>query len=295
MNPAGTSEAVECQATPQRLFLGEGPLWHPGWQELLVVDVPRGDIHRFDSGLRLKGTIATGRPTSAVTWQENGSILCYHDRGEISRVGNRQATPETVLTIPEESGGMFNDVIADPEGRILCGALPIGSRPGRLYSIEPDRSYRILLDDLLEPNGMGFTSDGRVLYFADSVGQTIWRMSYDPASGELGPRTAFWRTTGDELPDGLTVDAGDQVICAVWNGGCVVRLTPAGELVCRAALPAKRMTSVTFGGPGLDAIYATSALQDGPDGAGDESAGAVFRITGTGRQGRPEWPSRLAR
>lgn len=294
MNPTGTSEAVEYQATPQRLFLGEGPLWHPGWQELLVVDVPRGDIHRFDSGLRLKGTIATGRPTSAVTWQEDGSIICFHDRGEISRVGHRQATPESVLTISDESGGMFNDVIADPRGRILCGALPVGSRPGRLYSIEPDRSYRILLDDLLEPNGMGFASDGGVLYFADSVGQTIWRMPYDPASGATGPRTVFWRTAGDELPDGLTVDAEDQVVCAIWNGGCVVRLTPAGELIGRVKLSAKRVTSVAFGGAELDAVYATSALQDGPDGAGDESAGAVFRMTGTGRRGRPEWPSRLA-
>lgn len=292
MNSEDAAGAVECRATPQRLSLGEGPLWHPGWRELLVVDVPRGEIHRFDPELMLKGTIVTGRPTSALTWQEDGSILCFHDRGAISRVAHAKAMPESFLTISEEAGGMFNDVIADPRGRILCGALPIGSRPGCLYRIQPDRSYSVLLDDLLEPNGMGFASDGSILYFADSVGQTIWRMPYDPASGAIGPRTAFWRTTGDELPDGLTIDAGDHVVCAVWNGGCVVRLTPAGELVDRATLPAKRVTSVAFGGAELDALYVTSALQDGPAGAGDEAAGAVFRLIGAGG-GRPEWPSRL--
>jgi D-xylonolactonase len=280
------------QATPQRLILGEGPLWHPGWQELLVVDVPRGDIHRFDPELRLKGTIAGGRPTSAVTWQADGSILCFHDRGSISRVPHPHATPEPVLTLAEETDGMFNDVIADARGRVLCGALPIGSRPGRLYSIEPDRSYRVLLDDLQEPNGMGFTVDGSILYFADSVGQALWRIPYDVVSGEIGRRAAFWRTTGDELPDGLTVDAADHVLCALWNGGCVVRLNEAGEVVDRATLPAKRLTSVAFGGPGLDALYVTSALQDGIEGAGDRDAGAVFRIAGVGT-GRPERPSRL--
>lgn len=292
MKRSVAARTAEHLATPQRLYLGEGPLWHPLWQELLVVDVPRGDIHRFDRGLLLKGTIATGRPTSAVTWQEDGSLLCFHDRGAISRVAHPHAMPESVLTISEEVTGMFNDVIADPRGRILCGALPIGSRPGRLYRIEPDLSYSVLLDDLLEPNGMGFASDGSILYFADSVGQTIWRMPYEPASGAIGPRTAFWRTTGDELPDGLTIDAGDHVVCAVWSGGCVVRLTPAGELVERAMLPAKRVTSVAFGGAELDVLYVTSALQDGPAGAGDEAAGAVFRMTGA-VSGRPEWPSRL--
>jgi D-xylonolactonase len=293
MNTAGAFRNSTTQATPHRLYLGEGPLWHPLWQELLVVDVPRGDIHRFDAELRLQGTLATGRPTSAVTWQSDGSILCFHDRGVVSRVAHPRGSPEPVLAIAEEAGGMFNDVVADAQGRVLCGALPIGDRPGRLYSIAPDRSYRLLLDDLQEPNGMGFASDGRALYFADSVAQTLWRIPYDLGSGAIGPRTAFWRTTGDELPDGLTVDAWDHVVCAVWNGGCVVRLNPAGTLVERVMLPAKRLTSVAFGGAAVNVLYVTSALQDGAAGTGDEAAGAVFRLAGAG-QGRPERPSRIA-
>ena len=139
---------------------------------------------------------------------------------------------------------------------------------------------------------MGFTVDGSVLYFADSVGQTLWRIPYDAVSGAIGRRAAFWRTTGDELPDGLTVDAADHVLCAVWNAGCVVRLNETGEVVGRARLPAQRLTSVAFGGPGLDALYVTSALQEGVAGAGDQDAGAVFRVAGAGT-GRPERPSRI--
>lgn len=278
--------------TAQRLYLGEGPVWHPGWQELLVVDVPRGDVHRFDAGLELRGTLALGRPTSAVTWQPDGSIVCFHDCGRVSRVRHPQAAPEPVLAIPDEAGGMFNDVIADPRGRILCGALPIGSRPGRLYAIEPDGGHRVLLDDLQEPNGLGFSADGRILYFADSVGQTVWRFDYDPGAGTLSERATFWRTAGAELPDGLTVDARGRIVCAVWNGSRIVRLSPAGEIIDFMPLPAKRVTSVAFGGAEFDRAYVTSALQDGPEGDDDQSAGAVFRLTGLG-EGRPEWPSCL--
>lgn len=282
----------ECVETAERLELGEGPLWHPEWQELLVVDVPRGDIHRFDAGLRLKGTLALGRPTSAVTWQQDGSIICFHDQGKVSRIRRRGSAPEVVLAVPDEVGGMFNDVIADPEGRILCGALPIGQRPGRLYAVDPDGSHRILLDDLQEPNGLGFSADGRILYFADSVGQTVWRFDYDRATGTLGERTVFWRTAGNELPDGLTVDGQGRIVCAVWGGGRIVRLSPAGEILDCLSLPARRVTSVAFGGAGFDRAYVTSALQAGPEGADDEAAGAVFLLANMG-QGRPEWPSRL--
>lgn len=283
-------EWSECEP---RLNLGEGPLWHPVWKELLVVDVPSGEIHRFDARLTSKGSLSTGRPTSAVTWQQDGSILCFHDRGEISRIGAAGEAPQVILALPEEADGMFNDVTADPNGRVLCGALPVGDRPGRLYALHPDGSHDLLLDDLLEPNGLAFSPDGRVLYFADSVGQKVWRMDYDPGTGRVDARCPFWQTSGDELPDGVTVDAQGAILCAVWRGGCVVRLSQTGVVERFWNLPARRITSIAFGDRDLDVLYVTSARQDGPEGPGDESAGAVFRLPGCGR-GRPEWPSRLA-
>jgi D-xylonolactonase len=283
----------DCIQSRQLLHLGEGPLWHPVWQELLVVDVPRGEIHRFDATLRRLGTMPTGRPTSALTWQPDGSILCFHDRGEISRIPGRDAGPEPFLAVQEESRGMFNDVIADPQGRVLCGALPIGNRPGRLYVIHRDGRHEILLDDLLEPNGLGFSADGRTMYFADSAGQTIWRFRYDSGAARLAERTAFWRTSGEELPDGLTIDNGGRIVCAIWGGGRVVRIRPDGGVDGCWRVPARRTTSVTFGGASLDALFVTSARQEGPEGADDESAGAVFRLA-VPSTGRAEWPSRIA-
>jgi D-xylonolactonase len=267
-------------------------LWHPVWQELLAIDVPTGEIYRFDAELRKTGSIDLGRPTSAVTWQEDGSIICFHDRGEVSRITDPQSRPQLILRIPDEASGMFNDVAADPRGRILCGALPIEGRAGRLYSIEADLSYRVLLDDVQEPNGLGFSRDGRVLYFVDSVAQTIWKFAYDEATGALQDRLAFHRTQGNELPDGLTIDSNDEIICALWDGACVIRLSATGVLLDRIALPARHVTSVAFGGPALDRLYVTSGKPGEPTADGVDADGSVFRLSGLG-YGRAERPSRL--
>jgi sugar lactone lactonase YvrE len=50
-------------ASIERLRLGEGPLWHPVWQELLAIDVPTGEIYRFDAPRQadVGGDVAGGR------------------------------------------------------------------------------------------------------------------------------------------------------------------------------------------------------------------------------------------
>jgi len=230
-----------------------------------------------------------------MTVQADGSLLFFHDRGSITYMslsGKRQ----TLLNgIPEEEAGLFNDVIADPLGRVLAGTQPVGARPGRLYSIEADLAYRLLLDDVREPNGLGFSPDQTTLYFTDSGAQTIWRFGYDKRTGNISNKQVFLQTTANVFPDGLTVDAEGYVWSALWNGGSVVRISPAGRIVATIRLPAHRITSVAFGGSALDVLYVTSARA----GSGVHSAsqiseedGAVFAVSAA-VCGRPEFPSRL--
>lgn len=44
-----------------------------------------------------------------------------------------------------------------------------------------------------------------------------------------------------------------------------------------------QVTSVAFGGPNLDILFATTASRDGPN---PESAGHLFKITGLGSIGK---------
>ena len=99
-----------------------------------------------------------GRPIGGLTFQADGSLLLLRDRGRVEtwRTGRREKV--VIDEIPAEAGTRFNDCIADPQGRVYCGTMaPDGQ--GRLYRIDTDGSYRVLLNDVACANGLGFTPD----------------------------------------------------------------------------------------------------------------------------------------
>lgn len=273
-----------------RLGLGEGPLWHPLANRLYVTDIHHRALHIFDADLTRLHTHALSRLTSAMTWQADGSLLLFHDRGGISRWQNGKHDV-LIDSLPSEEDSRFNDVIADPMGRVLCGTEPVGTRPGRLYSIGRDLQPRLLIEEVLEPNGLGFAPDCTQLYFTDSVAQTIWRFPYDTATGAIGERVEFFRTRDEVLPDGLTVDIEGNIWTALWNGGGVLRISSDGQTVLKYPVPALRSTSLSFGGADFSTLFVTSARDHG-ESAPKPFDGALFALDGCGI-GRAEFPSRL--
>jgi len=94
---------------------------------------------------------------------------------------------------------------------------------------------------------------------------------------------------GEGGPGGMTLDADGHLLSARWNGHGVFIYSPAGELIEKIAIAAARPSACIFGGPNMDELYVTSAA------AGDATGhnGALFRITGSGRTGRPEFRSKV--
>jgi D-xylonolactonase len=91
-------------------------------------------------------------------------------------------------------------------------------------------------------------------------------------------RTLIEIGTGGGFPDGVTVDARGCLWAAFWDGWCVRRYDPEGNLMLE--LPVSRVTSCAFGGADLDQLFITSAsggLNDA-DRRAQPLAGAVFRI-----------------
>jgi D-xylonolactonase len=71
-----------------------------------------------------------------------------------------------------------------------------------------------------------------------------------------------------------------------------VRYTPGGEEALRIAFPARKVSSVTFGGSDYTDIYVTTAGGDQKAREGD-GAGALFRLR-LGIQGKPEFRSKIS-
>jgi D-xylonolactonase len=272
--------------------LGENPLWHPGEGRLYWVDIDAGRLFRYDPASGRHELCYAGDVIGGFTLQADGALLLFMARGAVKvwRAGRL----ETVIdSLPDEANTRFNDVAADPVGRVFGGTLPDGDRLGRLYRLERDGGITRLLEGIGCSNGLGFSPDRRLLYYTDSIPQEIYAFDYDAASGAITNRRLFARVPpGGGLPDGLTVDAEGGVWSALWGGACVVRYAPDGREDRRIKFPALCVSSLTFGGADYADLYVTTA--GGQDraqfGAG---AGALFRVR-PGVRGVPEFASRIS-
>ncbi|MFC6823585.1 SMP-30/gluconolactonase/LRE family protein [Halopelagius fulvigenes] len=272
---------------------GEGPLWHPDEGCLYWVDIPPGKLYRFDPDTEahtLAYEAPDDQPIGGFTVQTDGSLLLFGD-GRISRWQPGSESAELVAGVDADT--RFNDVIADPEGRVFCGTMPGEDSLGDLYRVDVDATVTAVVEDVDIANGMGFSGDGETFYFTESEAHRIYAFDYDRATGELSNRRTFVETPDDEIPDGLTVDEDDYVWSARWNGGRAVRYDPNGTPVDQITVPARKVSSVTFAGPEYDDLYLTTALDGGDrDGEGD-GAGALFRVAGLETGGREEFRSRI--
>ena len=199
----------------------------------------------------------------------------------------------------------LNDCIADPQGRLIAGTCWYDAegdyRFGKLISVDRDGTARILDEGFHLSNGLGFSLDARVLYFTDSVAQTIYKYDYDARGGTVSNRRVFVSVPSSQgLPDGLTVDAEGFIWSAQWYGSCIIRYDPDGKVERQIETPAKQTSSLAFGGPELMDIFITSAgksepmpvMPPGYDPQNGFFGGPLYRIN-LGIQGRLEFRTNI--
>lgn len=242
-----------------RCRLGEGPLWNPTDDRLYWVDILNGNLHRYDPQTTDHEIVLTVETITGVTLQRDGSLLTFHEEGEIGRFSDGEITQRKVV-VPDTGPTRFNDVIADPAGRVFCGTMPTDQRGGDLFRIDPDGSVRTIETDVAIPNGMGFTEDRETFYFTESEANNIYAYHYDESTGELSNRRVLIDTSDDHgVPDGLTIDANGHLWSARYGGGCVIRYEPDGTEIERYTLDCERPTSVCFGGEDRSRLFVSTA------------------------------------
>lgn len=273
---------------------GEGPLWHEDEQALYWLDIPPGRIYRYDPA---SGTnelaYEHGSAIGGITIQEDGSLLLFGNAGQVLHW--RDGTVTIVVDeIPEVRDSRFNDVIADPAGRVYCGTMPGNDNRAALYRLDTDGSISLVYDDLAQSNGMGFTADRRSMFLTDTRFRAIYRMDYEESSGNVSNREAIIRTPQDNgAPDGMSVDVADTIWSARWGGNGLFRYDAGGKLLGKVPMPVRNVSSITFGGPGYRTAFVTSATGGAPRGEEiGELAGSLFSLD-PGTQGRPPYRSRI--
>ena len=275
-----------------RAVLGEGPVWVAREQAIYWLDIKgRKIFRRLDSGeltqwetpMRV-GSIAPRRNGGFVAGTESGFAEIDLDQGRFEVFHN----PEEHL--PDNR---FNDGKTDRLGRFWAGTMDDREEEalGSLYRLHHDRSCSRIDQGYQVTNGPAFDPQGSRMYHNDSARQLIYAFDLS-RDGEPGERRIFAQFgDGDGYPDGMTVDCEGCLWVCFWDGWCLRRLSPEGEIEERIEMPVQRPTSCAFGGPDLDRLYVTSAsigldkdsLQMQP------CAGGLFLLE-TGARGIPDVP-----
>ena len=267
----------------------EGPVWVPG-RGLIFSDVHGGGVYCLGSD----GSVETVFPYR----RGIGGMALHESDGMV--VGGRNiafkgfAGGDTIVLLdrdPDHGNHGYNDLTTDAAGRIYAGSL--GSAvfeegeqlPGDLHLIDLDGSSRVVAEDIVLTNGLGFSPDGGTLYHSDSRRQTVYRYAV-AEDGNLGEKQPFAHV-GQGSPDGLAVSEDGAVWLAVAGGGGVSVFEPDGRLREHVAIPMPMCTSVCFGGDDLRDLY----IVTGSVGVEGDREGSVYRL----RTDVPGLPVPLAR
>lgn len=274
----GVVELTARVATEAAYDLGEGITWDPVRRELVWVDILAGTLHRgvlAASGMiEPTDVLRFGETVAAVGIARSGDMMVAGARDAI--VCRRDGTVTERRKLIRGPGRRLNDGKPDPVGRFLVGTMShdFRSRTDSLLRLDTDGAVAVLDDDLTVSNGLGWAANGTRMFSVDTVSRRIFCRDYDPASGDVGPRSVF-ATVADGLPDGLTVDADDHVWVALWGAGRVLRLDPTGAVVGIVRVPAPHVSSVAFAGRNLHTLVITTAR----DGLSSEDL-AEFPLSG---------------
>ena len=270
LNPKKPARAV--QVAHKGDLLGESPVWCEKSNRLYWVDILGKRIHYLNPDDQITGTVSTGK-------YNIGCIATVAGReGVLAAAGNEgvgfislKNGSFTKVYDPEnhKPSNRFNDGKCDAKGRFLVGSM-YGNKPRKeltanLYSWDGTTNVVKKFDEVgpvTTSNGLGWSPDGKILYYIDSPTMSVQQFDYDIETGSLSNRQKVVTIPKDlgGAPDGMCVDEEGKLWVAIFRGGKVTRWDPTtGDLISVIQVPCLHVTSCCFGGQNLEKLYITTA------------------------------------
>ncbi len=272
------SRLVIGHARLEKLWTGcrwaEGPAYFPAGRYLVWSDIPNNRMMRFDetddsvSVFRLPSQHSNGNTTD----RQGRLVTCEHLTRRVTRTEHDGSI--TVLASQFEGARLNspNDLVVSSDGAVWFtdptygidgdyeGDRALSETGGSfVYRIDPaDGAVTKMITDRVQPNGLAFSPDERLLYVADTgvthrpgLPATIHAYQVREDLRAVGGPTLF-ATCPQGLFDGFRVDAHGNVWTSAGRGvncyasdGTLIGEIPIGEIVA----------NVCFGAPKRNRLY----------------------------------------
>jgi gluconolactonase len=197
----------------------EGPVWHPEGY-LLFSDIPGDRINK----LTPEGAVSVHREPSGnsngLTFDAKARLIaCEHGNRRVSRTGADGSVETIAAAFNGKKLNSPNDVVMHSSGAVYFTDPPYGIKPEQqeqpcagVYRLDLNGELKLLVDDFLKPNGLGFSPDESVLYIDDSERQHVRAFDVlEDGSLANGRLFADVQHSSPGAPDGLKIDQEGNV------------------------------------------------------------------------------------
>jgi sugar lactone lactonase YvrE len=254
-------------------------------------DVRGGGVHRLSPDGTVEIVVPKRKGVGGTCLHADGGIVV--SGRDVSHVHEGQTrvifAREDVDAVEGLTVGGFNDIGADPAGRIFAGVQRMtpggGYGPGLLVMITAQHAGFVVFDGLL-PNGNAVSPDERNLYQIDSIGRRV--LVLDLHEQVPGVAREFTTEMLPGVPDGAAVDEHGDLWIAFHHGGCVGRFHADGRFVDSIEFPTPTVTSLCFGAPGSGHLYVVTDDES----ESNDPKGGIYRLD-VGVSGAPVHAARV--
>ncbi|WP_346618412.1 SMP-30/gluconolactonase/LRE family protein [Blastococcus montanus] len=215
----------------------EAPRWHGG--RLWFSDFHDRVVRTLGADGGQEVAVELDDSPSGLGWLPDGDLLVVSMvRRALLRVGERG--PQLHADVSGSTRFRANDLVVDAAGRAYVSSFGFDleggadPEPTALLRVDLDGSVHVAAEDVVFPNGMVLSPDGRRLVVAETYAARL--IVFDVAGdGTLSGRRVFAELPG-VAPDGICLDAEGQVWVATARSPEVLRVREGGEVTGRVAV-----------------------------------------------------------
>jgi gluconolactonase len=202
-----------------------------------------------------------GRANGLYFDKDENLIACADENSELWKIDKDKNVTVLVNDFRGKKLNGPNDLWIDAKGGMYI-TDPYYERPYRDYDGQPMEEQRVYYlspdtgelnvatEDLVKPNGIIGTPNGKTLYVADIEADKTW--SFDIAEdGSLSNKTLFTEMGSD----GMTIDNRGNIYL---TGNGVTVFNPKGEQILHIPVEKDWTANVTFGGKNNQTLFITA-------------------------------------
>lgn len=224
---------------------------------VFFTDIPKNRIHKWSIDGKLSTFMENSDGANGLFFDKNGDLIaCIGGTGKLVSIDPLGQITVLVDTYKGKPFNSLNDLWIDPRGGIYFTDPRYGNRDNlpqdgeHVYYISADRKRVVrIVNDMVRPNGLIGTPDGKTLYIADPGANKTYAYQVNP-DGSLSDKKLFTA----QGSDGMTLDENGNVYL---TAEAVNIYAPSGKKLKTIEVP-ERPSNVCFGGKDKKTLFITA-------------------------------------